>query len=225
MIAELERRLTELRFIEGIEKVEHVPYPTGDQFWVRFNQPVNMTKLSEITKRHGYQIIRFATLPSKMPRGIAEMLWDGVTHVIVKQISGWSEFTSRLGFEPEGMAKLAIDLHGPFQIFMATEEEGIQLLYEYLDLKYVPPAPPQPIAKPVAPAKTPAPAVNPEPPATPSPAPAVKPSTTSPPQTVPTAKSQAANVPQPAPLTAAQTTSGQTTAKKENAAKNSSSAS
>jgi hypothetical protein len=168
--------LAELRFIEGIEKVEHVPYPTGDQFWVRFNRPLDLAKLEEIVRKHGYLMIRFATLPSKLPRGIAEMLWDGVTHVIVKNISGWSAFTSKLGFEPEGIAKLARDLHGPFQIFMATEEEGIQLLYEYLGLKYVPPAPPQPSPKPVIPAKAPAPAVpKPTPPPAQQPAPAATP--------------------------------------------------
>ena len=181
MVAELERRLTELRFIEGIEKVEHVPYPTSDQFWVRFNQPLNLAKLDEIVRKHGYVMTEFATLPSKLPRGIAELLWDGVTHVIVKKTSGWSEFTSKLGFEPEGIVKLATDLHGPYQIFMATEEEGIQILYEYLGLKYVPPAPPQPSPKPAVPAKSQTSAApNPSPPETQQPAPAAKTSAASP---------------------------------------------
>jgi hypothetical protein len=143
MVADLGRRVAELRFIEGIEKVEHVPYATGDQFWVRFNRPLNLAQLDQIVVKHGYRMIRFATLPSKLPRGLAELLWDGVTHVIVRKIGGWSAFTCKLGFEPDGIAKLATDSHGPFQIFMATEEAGIQLLYEYLGLKYVPPAPPQ----------------------------------------------------------------------------------
>lgn len=155
MVGDLERRLVELRFIEGIEKVEHVPYPTGDQFWVRFNRPLDFGKLEGIVKKHGYFMVRFASLPSKLPRGLAEMLWNGVTHVIAKKISGWSRFTSSLGFEPEGIAKTAHDLHGPYEIFIASEEEGVQILYEYLGLKYVPPAP----AKPVTPATPPTPAV------------------------------------------------------------------
>lgn len=156
MIAELDRRITELRFIEGVEKVEHVPYQGGDQFWVRFNGPFDLAKLDDIAEKHGYLMVKFAGLPSKLPRGLGEMLWDGVTHIITKNISGWSKLTSKFGFEPDGVAKLAMDLHGPYRIFMAGSEEGIQLLYEYLGVKYVPPAPPPP--KPVAPTPPPKPA-------------------------------------------------------------------
>ena len=146
MIADLERRLSELRFVEGIEKVEHVPYPSGDQFWVRFIRPFDLGKLDEVLKKHGFIIVKFASVPSKLPRGLAELLWSGVTHVVVEKIGGWSRFTSNFGFEPEGIAKLAVDLHGPYWLFITTREEGIQLLYEYLGLKYVSPSPPAPTA-------------------------------------------------------------------------------
>jgi hypothetical protein len=170
MVADLERRLSELRFVEGIEKVEHVPYETGDQFWVRFNQPLDLGKLDEIVKKHGYVMVKFASIPSKLPRAIGELLWDGVTHIIMRKISGWSEFTSKLGFEPEGIAKLAFDLHGPYQMFMATEEEGILLLYEYLGLRYVPPAPQAAAPKPTAPMKpASSPLAKPPQPASPQP--------------------------------------------------------
>jgi hypothetical protein len=172
MVADLERRVDELRFVDGIEKVEHVPYETGDQFWVRFNQPLDLMKLDEIVRKHGLIMIKFASLPSHLPRGLAEMLSDGVTHIITKGISGWSKFTSKLGFEPDGIAKLAIDLHGPYRIFMTADEQGIQLLYEYLGLNYVPPAPPAPkTAAPVKPTTPPvakAPLPTPPRPATPS---------------------------------------------------------
>jgi len=153
VVADLGRRLVELRFIEGIEKVEHVPYPTGDQFWVRFNRPLDFAHLKDLVKKHGYVMVEFAELPSKLPRGLSEMLWNGVTHVIARKLSGWSKFTSSLGLEPEGIAKIAHDLHGQYQIFIATTEEGVELLYEYLGVKYVPPAPPPPVtpAKPAAP--------------------------------------------------------------------------
>ncbi len=151
MVGDLQRRLVELRFIEGIEKVEHVPYRTGDEFWVRFNRPLDLGKIDGIAKKHGYLMAPFAKLPSKLPRGLSEMLWDGVTHIIAKKMSGWSKFTSFLGFEPEGIAKIANDLHGRYQIFMATQEEGVELLYEYLAVKYTPPAPPPPVAQPKPP--------------------------------------------------------------------------
>lgn len=184
MVRDLERRLVELRFLDGIEKVEHVLYPTGDQFWVRFNRPLDLGKLKDIAKKHDCVMVGFANLPSKLPRALAEMLWDGVTHVIAKKLSGWSRFTSSFGFEPDGIAKIADDLHGHYQIFMATEEEGVQLLYEYLGLKYAPPAPPPP----VTPAKPPAPA-------------AAKPVPTAARQTSPTEPAPASPSPQAKPVT------------------------
>lgn len=206
MVGDLVRRLVELRFIEGIEKVEHVPYPTGDEFWIRFNRPVNLGKLDGIVKKHGYLMVSFARLPSKLPRGLSEMLWDGVTHIIAKKISGWSKFTSFLGFEPEGIAKIANDLHGRYQIFMATQEEGVQLLYEYLGVKYTPPAPPPPIAQP----KPPTPPAPKPTPAIPRPAAPTTPAKSVPAQPV---ASQSQETPKPLPAeqpkkdTAAQTTS------------------
>lgn len=161
-VASIESRVTELRFLEGVEKVEHVAYSIGDQFWVRFNRPIDFGKLDAIVNKHGYRMVRFASLPSKLPRSLAEMLWDGITHVIVKNISGWSSFTSSLGFEPDGIAKVGVDLHGPYELFMAMNEEGVQILYEYLGLKYVPPPSPPAQPKPAAPA-----AARPTPPVAP----------------------------------------------------------
>lgn len=213
MIAELERRINELRFIDGVEKVEHVPYQSGDQFWVRFNRPFDLGKLDEIVKKHGYIIVPFASIPSKLPRGIAELLWDGVTHVVTKRIDGWSKFASNFGFEPEGIAKLAVDLHGPYRIFMTTDEEGIQLLYEYLGVKYVPPAPPP--SKPAAPVKPVTPAVaKPAQPAAPKPtAPATPPATPAQPSQVaaPQASTATSTPSQP---------SGQPQVRKESSAQN-----
>ena len=190
MVGDLGRRLVELRFIEGIEKVEHVPYPSGDQFWVRFNRPLDFAHLKDLVKKHGYIIVGFAKLPSKLPRGLSEMLWNGVTHVIARKMSGWSKFTSSLGLEPEGIAKIARDLHGQYQIFIATTEEGVELLYEYLGVKYVPPAPPPtvtPAKPPMSAAGKPA-AVVPRP-ATPAapvkPPPAGQPSQPTPAQSAP----------------------------------------
>lgn len=150
---DIERRLAELRFINGVEKVEHVPFSTGDEFWVRLNQPIDMEKLQGAIKSNGAQIIKFGGLPSKLPSRLGEVLWNGVTHVIVKRISGWERFTSKLGFEPEGIAKIVKDLHGPYQIFIATHEDGVHILYDYFGLGYVPPAPspPQAAAKPLPP--------------------------------------------------------------------------
>jgi len=153
-VSQLELRLAELRFVDGVEKVEHVPFSTHEQIWVRFNIPLDMQKLERTVRDRGYSLIRFGGFLARLPRGLSEVLWNGVTHVIVKDIHQWSKFISHLGFEPEGIGKIAIDLHGPYQIFIAMNESGVQLLYDYLGVKYVPPPPPKPLASPVKPAIT-----------------------------------------------------------------------
>ncbi len=200
MTWDMERRLVELRFLDGVEKVEHVPYSTGDQFWVRFNRPLDLAKIHDVVKKHGYVMVKFANIPSKLPRALAEVLWDGVKFVIAKKISGWSSFTSSLGFEPDGIAKIAKDLHGPYEIFIATDEDGVQVLYEYLGLKYVPPPPPP---KPVAQAKPAAPAVaKPDQPVAPRPATPVAPATAKPSPPSSAAQPKPVGQQQPAPPTA-----------------------
>jgi hypothetical protein len=169
--SELEVRTAELRFLEGVEKVEQVHFSTGDQFWVRFNRPIDLKRLQDLVEKNNYQLIKFGRFPSKLPRKLSEVLWDGVTHVIVKRIDGWGRFTSVLGSEPEGIAKIAQDLHEPFQIFIAMNEEGVRVLYDYLGVKYVAPVPMI-----TAPAKPPLPVAGP----TPSPPPRPVPSAVSP---------------------------------------------
>ena len=157
-MSHLEQRLAELRFKDGVEKVEHVRFSTGDQFWVRFNRPLDMQKVQQIVKARGCRLIKFGGLFSKLPRRLSEVLWNGVTHVIVREISQWGKITSTLGFEPDGIGKIADDLHGPYQIFMAMNETGVQLVYDYLGVKYAPP-PPKLVAStkpPSAVSKTPA---------------------------------------------------------------------
>jgi len=153
MVGDFQRRVAELRFLEGVEKVEHVPYTAGDEFWVRFNNRLDMNRLKGISDKHGYAIVKFGGLPSKLPRPLAEILWDGVSYVITRKGSGLAKFTSSLGLEPDGIAKIVSDAHGPYQIYITRQEDGVQILYEYLGLKYTPPAPPPPKpapAKPVA---------------------------------------------------------------------------
>jgi hypothetical protein len=183
MVDDFQRRVVELRFVEGVEKVEHVAYSTGDEFWVRFNHSLDMKKLEDIAKKNGAVMMKFGGLPSKLPRALAELLWDGVSYVITKRIGGWARFTAPLGFEPDGIAKIVRDAHGPYQIFIATQEEGVQILYEYLGLKYVPPTPVVPPKPPVTGTVKPSPqAPKPIGPATPNIAQPTSPAPVSPPK-------------------------------------------
>jgi hypothetical protein len=183
-LSQLEQRVTELRFIDGVEKVEHVRFSTGDQFWVRFNSPLDIQRLHQAAGKRGCRLIEFGGLVSKLPRRLSEVLWDGVTHVIVKQISEWEKITSSLGFEPDGIGKIARDLHSTSQIFMAMNEEAVHILYDYLGINYVPPQAPKPI---VTPPKPPTQVAKPATPPAPKPAGA------------------SVSTPPPAKLTAAQT--------------------
>jgi hypothetical protein len=195
MVGDFPRRVAELRFFDGVEKVEQVRYATGDEFWVRFNHPLDLKKLEEITKKHGAAMEKFGGLPSKLPRALAELLWDGVSYVITKKMGGWAKFTAPLGFEPEGIAKIVNDAHGPYQIFITAQEEGVQMLYEYLGLKYTPPAPPQPVTPPKPPV-----AVAAKPTAqAPKPVSAPAPSATRPTSPVPASPTKNAEEPTPKP--------------------------
>jgi hypothetical protein len=146
---------------------------------VRFNRPIDIRKLEDVVKKRGCWLIRFGGLPSKLPRKLSEVLWDGVTHVIVRDANVWVRFMSSLGFEPDGIGKIVVDLHGPYQIFIAMNEDGVQILYDYLGVNYVPPAalakPIPPVAQPTSAARPPVPA--PKSAASPSP---VVPSSSSP---------------------------------------------
>lgn len=197
VFGELERRATELRYIDGIEKVEHVPFQIQDEFWVRFNRPLDMKKMRTAVKSNGGQVVKFGGLPSKLPRKLSEVLWSGVTHVILKKCSEFEKIGASLGFEPPGIAKIVRDLHGPYQIYIANNEDGIHILYDYLGLKYVPPAPPPP-PKVAAPPPKPAPAA-----AKPTSAP------TTPPKPAPTIPGAA-----PKPATPATPTASSTSDKK-----------
>jgi hypothetical protein len=55
----MERRINELRFLEGVEKAEHFPYPNRDEFWIRFNHPVDLRKLSKVVNEHHSELVKF----------------------------------------------------------------------------------------------------------------------------------------------------------------------
>ena len=118
----------------------------------------------------------------------------------MKKIGSWGKFLTSLGFEPDGIAKIATDAHGPYQIYIATSEAGIQILYDYLGLKYVAPTPPTKAinAKPQAPtqAKPVIPVSTPKtvPPAVAASAPVQQ--TPQPPRPAPTPSAQPAPAPQ-----------------------------
>lgn len=161
-----------LRAEPSVRRVEYVKYAGGNECWVSLheNRRLDMKRLESITAKHGFRIVRFGTLPSKLPRGLGELLWNGVTHVILSEFGALDKLKSSLGFEPEGIARIAEWAHGPYQLFAARTWEGMRILFDYLDIEMPPPpvapqspkpatAPPGPSApaKPMTPTSTPAP--------------------------------------------------------------------
>lgn len=131
MFADVEARIAELRGRPEVRRAELVRYPSGVQFWVVFRNAIDIDRLRKAAGKFGYTVVRFASLPSKLPRNLAEILWDGVCYVIVKEYTWFDKIKSFFGAEPEGIAKIAEDLHHPDQIYIARNEEGMQILLEY----------------------------------------------------------------------------------------------
>ena len=154
MVGDKERRINELRFLKGIEKVEHVRFPDRDEFWIRFSQPIDLHRLAGVANEYHYEVVKFGGLPSKLPSRLSELLWNGVSYVILRQIGFRGLLASFLGSEPEGVAKVVKDLHSNNHIFITSTEEGVSILYAYLGLTYSPldlagPTKPVPATRPV----------------------------------------------------------------------------
>ena len=139
MVEDLERRINELRFLEGIEKVEHVTYPDRDELWIRFKRPMDLRKLAHILRVRHYELEKFGAIPSKLPLRLGELLWDGVAYVIVRQIGFFRLLAAFFGSEPEGIARIVKVLHSSQPIFIARDEEGVKILYVYLGVNYTSP--------------------------------------------------------------------------------------
>ena len=138
-----ERRINEIRYVDGIEKAEHVQFPDRDEFWVRFTQSMNLRRLTRVANGYHYEVVKFGGLPSFLPSRLGELLWDGVSYVILRRIGFRGLFASLLGSEPDGVAKVVKDLHSSQDIFITSNEEGVKILYAYLGLNYSTPTPPQ----------------------------------------------------------------------------------
>jgi hypothetical protein len=189
MVGDVARRINELRFLEGVEKVEHVPYSDRDEFWVRFNRPIDLRRLAKVVSEHHYELVKFGSFPSKLPSKLDGLVWNGVAYVILRQIGFIGLLAAFFGFEPGGVAKIVKDLQSSQPIFITTNEEGVKILYDYIGLEYTPPTP-EPTLKTGSPTKpaTQSPA-KPTPPK-PSAAATVQPQTAQPAKTTQMASNQ-----------------------------------
>jgi hypothetical protein len=125
MIPDPEPVAAALRFALGVKDVDIVQFPSGKELWVVLKDPVNIDRLRGISESLGYMVARQSLLISKLPRSLAEMVWDGVTYVIIRHthIPGNQEYSARV----------MKDLATGDVIYHVVDADGLEILKEYLN--------------------------------------------------------------------------------------------
>ena len=124
MIKDPEPIASELRSVPGIKDVDIVQFPSGKQLWIVLRDPVNVDKLRKASESLGYRVAKRGSLISKLPRSLAEMVWDGVTYVIIGDTHSTGKQAS--------VARIMKDLVTRDIIYYAIDNDGLRILQEYL---------------------------------------------------------------------------------------------
>ncbi len=130
MIVDPESLVPELRSLPGVKDVDVVQFPSGKELWVILRNPIDPDRLRKASGSLGYTVAKSGWLPSKLPRSLAEMIWDGVTYVITKHPHGWRRLRSTLGVAP--VAKIAKDLATGDTAYHVNDSDGLAILRDYL---------------------------------------------------------------------------------------------
>jgi hypothetical protein len=130
MIADPESLAGELRFLAGVKDVDIVQFSSRKELWVVLRDPINIERFQKASGSLGYVVAKSGSLFSKLPRSLAEMVWDGVTHVITKHPHRWNKFQSSLGIAP--VAKIAKDLATGDNVYQINDSDGLKILQDYL---------------------------------------------------------------------------------------------
>lgn len=130
MIADPESVVSELRWLPGVKDVDIVQFPSGKELWVVLRDPINLDKLHKASEALGYTLVKEGSLLSKLPRSLAEMVWDGSMYAITKHPHGWKRLKSSLGFGP--VARIAKDLATRDTVYRINDSDGLKILQEYL---------------------------------------------------------------------------------------------
>lgn len=134
MFKDQERILEKISFDRRIKRADHVRYRGEDQIWATFRDKIDIKALEKIAAEAKFKVVTFGSIPSKLPKSLSEIVWNGVTHIITESYGSVDKLKSFLGFEPEGVAKIAVDSHGPEQTYIARTPEALRILMEYLGL-------------------------------------------------------------------------------------------
>lgn len=124
MISDPESVATALRPLPGVKDVDIVQFQLGKELWIVLREPVNLNRLRRASESLGYIVERRGSWVSKLPRSLAEMIWDGVTYVVTKHthVPGKQEYAARV----------MKDLVTGDTIYHILATDGLEILKEYL---------------------------------------------------------------------------------------------
>lgn len=126
MISDPEQVASTLRPLSGVKDVDIVQFPSGRELWIVLRDPINLDRLRKISEGLGYIVARRDLLLSKLPRSLAEMIWDGVTYIITKH--------SHVPGKHESVARIIRDLATGDTVYHTIDSDGLRILKEYLKL-------------------------------------------------------------------------------------------
>jgi len=133
MIQNADAQLRKLRADPRIENGNLMRNPNGtEEAWITLRVDFDPDKMRRLAEKRGYQLVRFGSLPSAMPRIFSEMLWSGTAYVLVKELRFMDRLRALLGVEPPGVAKVSRQLRVPYYDFITSTQEGLDVLYDYL---------------------------------------------------------------------------------------------
>jgi hypothetical protein len=124
MISDPEQVASTLRPLSGVKDVDVVQFPSGRELWIVLRDPINLDRLGRISEGLGYIVARRGLLISKLPRSLAEMIWDGVTYIITKH--------SHVPGRQESVARIIRDLATGDTVYHTIHSDGLRILQEYL---------------------------------------------------------------------------------------------
>lgn len=124
MISDPESIAAALRPLSGVKDVDIVQFQPGKELWIVLREPVNLTRLRRASGSLSYIVERRGSWVSKLPRSLAEMIWDGVTYVVTKHthVPGKHEYAARV----------MKDLATGDTIYHIMTTDGLEILKEYL---------------------------------------------------------------------------------------------
>lgn len=86
--------------------------------------PIDLDRLVGISSRFDYVVTRRGGWISKLPRSLAEMIWDGLMYVITRH--------THVPGKHESAARIMKDLATGNTIYHAIDNDGLTILQEYL---------------------------------------------------------------------------------------------